>query len=243
MFYNAWRQNDLARVQVTTGSTNMKTPGIFIAVFAVYCICALCIGVSSATDVTTSTVNHNSTFYAGPGHRLSPETIIANHEHKGVNASAVKPALRNGDNATAMTWLESHRTTHPAGIGAGRPGFDLTNATQQQQIISRLEKDGVDATEFKTDLQNGKTDAAKTWFENYFQTHKPAMGQGAGRPGFDLTNATQQQQIITRLEKDGINVTEFKTDLLNGNIDAAKALLDAFMQVHRSNVTAHMKSG
>jgi len=160
----------------------MKTPGIFIAVFAVYCICALCIGVSSATDVTTSTVNHNSTFYAGPGHRLSPETIIANHEHKGVNASAVKPALRNGDNATAMTWLESHRTTHPAGIGTGRPGFDLTNSTQQQQII-------------------------------------------------------------TRLEKNGINVTEFKTDLLNGNIDAAKALLDAFMQVHRSNVTAHMKSG
>ena len=123
------------------------------------------------------------------------------------------------------------------------PGFDLTNATQQQQIISRLEKDGVDATEFKTDLQNGKTDAAKTWLKNYFQTHKPAMGQGAGRPGVDLINATQQQQIITRLEKDGINVTEFKTVLLNGNIDAAKALLDAFMQVHRSNVTAHMKSG
>ena len=182
MFYNAWRQNDLTRVQVTTGSTNMKTPGIFIAVFAVYCICALCIGVSSATDVTTSTVNHNSTFYAGPGHRLSPETIIANHEHKGVNASAVKPALRNGDNATAMTWLDSHSTTHPVGIGTGRPGFDLTNSTQQQQII-------------------------------------------------------------TRLEKNGVNVTEFKTDLLNGNIDAAKALLDAFMQVHRSNVTAHMKSG
>lgn len=158
----------------------MKTPGIFIAVFAVYCICALCIGMSSAVDATTS-ASHNSTFYAGPGHRLSP-TIIANHEHKGVNVSAVKPALRNGDNATAMTWLESHRTTHPAGIGAERPGFDLTNSTQQQQIITRLEKNGVD-------------------------------------------------------------ITEFKTDLLNGNIDAAKALLDAFMQVHRSNVTAHMKSG
>ena len=221
----------------------MKTPGIFIAVFAVYCICALCIGMSSAIDVTTSTVNHNSTFYAGPGHRLSPETIIANHEHKGVNASAVKPALRNGDNATAMTWLESHRTTHPAGIGAGRPGFDLTNATQQQQIITRLEKNGVDVTELRTDFLNGNTDAAKTWIENYFQTHKPTTGAGAERPGFDLTNSTQQQQIITRLEKNGINVTEFKTDLLNGNIDAAKALLDAFMQVHRSNVTAHMKSG
>ena len=90
---------------------------------------------------------------------------------------------------------------------------------------------------------NGKTDAAKSWLENYFQTYKPTTGAGAGRPGFDLTNATQQQQIINRLEKDGVDVTEFKTNLLNGNIDAAKALLDAFMQVHRSNVTAHMKSG
>ncbi len=201
--YNAWRQNDLTRVQVTTGSTNMKkTPGIFIAVFAVYCICALCIGMSSAIDVTTSTAHQNRTFNAGPGHQ-----------------------------SIAM------------GQGAGRPGFDLTNSTQQQQIITRLEKDGINVTEFKTDLQNGKPDAAKTWLENYFQTHKPAMGQGAGRPGFDLTNSTQQQQIITRLEKDGINVTEFKTDLLNGNIDAAKALLDAFMQMNRSNMTAHMKSG
>ena len=220
----------------------MKTPGIFIAVLAVYCICALCIGMSSATDVTTSTAHHNSTFYVGPGHRLSPETIIANHEHKDVNESVVKTALRNGDNATAMTWLESHRAAHPSVMGAGRPGFDLTNSTRQQQIITRLEKDGVDVTELRTDLQNGNMDAAKTWLENYFQTHKPAMGAGAGRAGFDLTNSTRQQQIITRLEKDGINVTGFKADLLNGNIDAAKALLDAYMQVHRNNVSARMKS-
>lgn len=234
--------NDLTRVQVTSGMTIMKTPGVFIAVFGVYCICALCIGMSSAADITMSTANHNSTFNAGPGHRLSPETIIANHEHKGVNASVVKTALRNGNNATVMTWLESHRAAHPAVIKSGRVGFDLTNSTQQQQIITRLEKNGVNVTDFKTDLLNGNTDAAKTWLENYFQTHKPAMGAGAGKAGFDLTNSTQQQQIITRLEKNGVNVTNFKTDLLNGNIDAAKALLDVFMQAHRNNATAHIRS-
>ncbi|MCX6688098.1 MAG: hypothetical protein NTZ39_00105 [Methanoregula sp.] len=160
----------------------MKTPGIFIAVLGVYCICALFIGMSSAADITMSTANHNSTFNAGPGHRLSPATIIANHEHKGVNASVVKPALRNGNNATVITWFESYRAAHPAVIGLGKGGFDLTNSTQQQQII-------------------------------------------------------------TRLEKNGINVTDFKTDLLNGNIDAAKALLDVFMQTQRNNATAHMKNG
>jgi hypothetical protein len=162
--------------------TNMKTPGIFIAVFAVYCICALCIGMSSAADVTTSSANHNSTFYAGPGHRLSPETINVNHEHNGVKLSEVKTALRDRDNAAVMTRPGSHCAAHPAVMGAGRPGFDLTNATRQQQVISRLEKDNVD-------------------------------------------------------------VTEFRADLLNDNIDAAKALLDAYMQSHRNNISAHMNCG
>jgi len=223
--------------------TNMKTPGIFIAVFAVYCICALCIGMSSAADVPASSANHNSTFYAGPGHRLSPEMINVNHEHNGVNVSEVKTALRDGDNATVMTRLGSHHLADPAAMGAGRPGVDLTNTTRQQQIITRLEKDGLDVTELRADLRNGNTDAAKAWFENYFQSHKPAMEKGAGRPGVDLTNATRQQQIITRLEKDGVNVTEFKTNLLNDNIDAAKALLDAYMQAHRNNMSAHMNCG
>jgi len=221
----------------------MKTPGIFIAVFAVYCICALCIGMSSAADVTTSSANHNSTFYAGPGHRLSPETIIVNHEHNGVNVSEVKTARRDGDNATVMTRLGSHRVAHAAVMGAGRPRIDLPNVTRQQQIITRLEKDGVDVTELRTDLQNGNTDAAKAWLENYFQSHKPAMEKGAGRPGVGLTNATRQQQIISRLENDGVDVTEFKTNLSNDNIDAAKALLDAYMQAHRNNMSAHMNCG
>ena len=109
----------------------MKTPGIFIAVFAVYCICALCIGISSAADVTTATAHHNSTFNACPGHQ-----------------------------STVM------------GVGAGRPGVDLTNATQQQQVISRLENDGVDVTEFKTDLLNGNIDAAKALLDAYMQAHR-----------------------------------------------------------------------
>ena len=221
----------------------MKTPGIFIAVFAVYCICALCIGMCSAADVTTSSANHNGTFYAGPGHRLSPEMIIVNHEHNGVKLSEVKTALRDGDNATVMTRPGSHRAAHTAAMGAGRPGVNLTNATRQQQIITRLEKDGVDVTELRADLQNGNTDAARAWLENYFQRHKPALEKGAGRPGVDLTNATRHQQIISRLEKDGADVTGFKTNLLNDNIDAAKALLDAYMQAHRNNMSARLNRG
>jgi hypothetical protein len=221
----------------------MKTPGVFIAVLAMYCICALCIGISSAADTRADTAHHNSTFSAGPGHWLSPDAGNVSFPQKNFNESAVKPAPRHMDNSTGAQCPGNFPPAHPVMNGTGniRQGPDLTNVTQQQQIISRLEKDGVDVTELTSDFQNGNTEAARTWLDTYFRSHKPAMGNCAERPGLDLTNATQQQQIISRLEKDGFNVTDFKTELLNGNIDAVKALLDAFMQAHRNTLPAPME--
>jgi hypothetical protein len=150
---------DLIHVQRTPGWIIMKTPGIFIVVFAVYCICALCIGMSSAADVTAFTVNPNSMFSTGPVHPLSPKTVIATPEHEGINVSKVKIALPEGDNASTPAWLKENRTKCPVVMraGTGRPGSDLTNATLQQQVISRLREKCVGLTNTTQTIRDGET--------------------------------------------------------------------------------------
>ena len=174
------------------------------------------------------------------------QQILTRLEKQGVDVTELKTALQNGNTDAAKTWLENYFETHrmEMGKGIGRPGFDLTNTTEQQQILSRLEQQGVDVSELKTALQNGNTAAAKTWLENNSETHRMEMGKGIGRPGFDLTNTTEQQQILSRLEQQGVDVTELKTALQNGNTAAAKTWLDTYMQSHKPDMPgARMKRG
>jgi len=174
------------------------------------------------------------------------QQFITRLEQEGVDVTELKTALQNGNTDAAQTWLDSYMQAHKPARGMergnGRHGMDLSNSTQQQQLVTRLEQEGVDVTELKTALQNGNTDAAQTWLDSYMQAHKPAMGMemGNGKPGMDLSNSTQQQQLVTRLEQEGVDITELKTALQNGNTDAAKTWLDTYFQNHRPSQPATM---
>jgi len=139
-------------------------------------------------------------------------------------------------NATAATPFAPNCTS---GNGFG-PGSHLS----PNMIITHLEQGGVDVTEVKTALANGNTEAVTTWLKNHFETHRGEMGKGNGRHGFDMTNTTQQQQILSRLEQQGVDVTELKTALKNGNTNAAKIWLDTYIQSHKHEMPgARMKRG
>ena len=129
----------------------MKTPKIYYGILAVFCALILCSGIASAANLCSSATSTPAGTGAGQGHQFSPETIIAHLEQQGVDVTAVKAYLQNGDTNAAKTWFKNYRTTHQAEMakGAGRPGFGLTNTTRQQQIITRLEHQGVDVTEQK----------------------------------------------------------------------------------------------
>jgi DNA-binding transcriptional MerR regulator len=92
-----------------------------------------------------------------------------------------------------------------------------------ESIINHLEEQGVDVAEAKTAFQNGDTEALKAWLE----AHRPERPEGAGRSPPDLTNPTSQEKIITRLEERGVDVTEVKTLLQNGDTEAVTAWLEA----------------
>jgi DNA-binding transcriptional MerR regulator len=98
-----------------------------------------------------------------------------------------------------------------------------------ESIIEFLEQQGVDVTEVKTSLQNGDTGAVQSWLE----THRPARPDGSGHAPFDLSDATRQEKIIDRLEEKGVDVTDVKTLLQNGDSAAVQAWLEAYFQAHK----------
>jgi hypothetical protein len=111
-----------------------------------------------------------------------------------------------------------------------------------EAIVSSLEQKGIDVGEVKADLQNGDTAAAKAWLENYFRTQRPEMAKGTRHQRFDPANATQQQEIISKLEERGVDVTEVKADLQNGDTAAAKAWLENYFQTRKPETGAKNES-
>jgi len=100
-------------------------------------------------------------------------------------------------------------------------------------IVTSLEAKGVDVSGVKAALQSGDTAAVKAWLENYFQAHRPESAQGSGHQHFDLTNATQQQEIVTKLGERGVDVTEVQADIQKGDNAAAKAWLETYFHTRR----------
>jgi len=245
ILYKVWRRKLREHRNTThTGETPMKTPSYIYGAFAAFCVLTFVIGMVSAVDATPYVSNSTGGNAFGHGTPPSTEMLISHLEQIGVDVTEVKTAFANGNTDAVTTWLENYRTTHPMEQcnGTMKGQLDLSNVTQQQQIITRLEQEGVDVTELKTLLQNGNTDAAQTWLDSYMQAHRPAigMGMGNGKPGMDLSNTTLQQQLVTRLEQEGVDVTELKTLLQNSNTDAAKTWLDTYFQNHRPSKPATM---
>jgi type IV pilus biogenesis protein CpaD/CtpE len=214
----------------------MDTQRFVVGPLSALCIVALVMGTASAAIMTAGGTSNPDT---GPvHHHLTPESILSELEQQGVDVTEVKTLLQNGDTDAVKAWLENYFQSNKPAMpdGSARAPPDLTDPTQHEKFISRLEDQGVDVTEVKTLLQNGDTDAVKAWLENYFQSNKPAMPDGSARSPPDLTNATQQQEIITRLEEKGVDVTEAEAELESGDTSAVRVWLDNYFHAHEGEM-------
>jgi len=101
-----------------------------------------------------------------------------------------------------------------------------------QKIIGRLEQQGVDVTEALTALQKGDTAAVKAWLTSFFEAHKCKMAHA--RPIRD------PGAVISRLEQQGVDVTEVKAALQNHDMASVKAWLDPYLRAHKdAKVACH----
>ncbi len=224
--------------------STMKAPRIYYGALAVFCVIALCIGFASAADTTQAT--HTSTHGKGTGHpgfdltnTTVQQQIIARYEQQGVDVTALKTAFQNGDNAAVKSWFEAHRPARPQSANQGHPkAFDITNATVQQEILARFEKQGVDTSGLQTAFQNGDTAAVKAWFA----AHHPAasgFAKGSFRRAPDLTNTTVQQEILARLDKQGADTSALRAVFQNNDTAAVKSWFEAYFASHPHTAHGH----
>jgi hypothetical protein len=154
------------------GGNTMDTQRFIAGPLSVLCILALVMGTASAA-VITATGRTSNPDAGHDHHHLSPEAIINTLEQEGVDVTEVRTFLQNGDTDAVRAWLEAHRPTMPDGSPRSPP--DLTDSTRQQEIITRLEEEGVDVSDVKASLQTGDITAVQAWLETYLHSHEGEM--------------------------------------------------------------------
>jgi hypothetical protein len=223
-------------------NTSMKTPRIYYGALAVFCVIALCIGFASAAGTTQAT--HTSTHGKGivhPAFDLTNTTVqqqvLARYAKDGVDTTGLAAAFQSGNMTDVKSWMGSHRPAAPGGAkGSFGKAPDYTNTTVQQQVLARYAKQGVDTTGLAAAFQSGNMTDVKSWMES----HRPAA-PGAAKGSFgkapDYTNTTVQQQILARLDKQGVDTSALRAAFQNGDTAAVKSWFDAYFASHPR--TAH----
>jgi hypothetical protein len=171
------------------------------------------------------------------------QEILARYTKQGIDTTGLTAAFQSGNATDVKTWMSAHRPAAP-GFAKGTFGKtpDYTNATIQQEILARYTKQSVDTTGLTAAFHSGNVTDVKIWMS----AHRPAA------PGFvkgtfgktpDYTNATVKQQILTRLDNQGVDTSALKVAFQNGDTAAVKSWFEANMKAHSlTNQSQNRKS-
>jgi hypothetical protein len=148
----------------------MKKNDIFIGALGVCAVLALVVGFAGASAITPhiSGANVCNSTAHGQGHGGQSQ-IIEHLAQQGVDVSVPQTALRNGDTAAVKTWLDAYQHTNP------RNESDNRAVPDPGKLLERLSKQGVDVSTMETALQNGDTNALKTWLDAFRASHMNEM--------------------------------------------------------------------
>jgi hypothetical protein len=164
----------------------MKTPGIYIAAIATYCVFALVFGTAGAAAMTQQGSGNNLRDTAG---LFGPEKMIERLEQQGVDVTEVKTALQNGDTNAVKEWLQACREAHPdafpaRGEGAGKG--PMNGDAKDERITGMLENltaQGYDISAISSAVTSGDFKTAHILMQEFRTAHPdlfPARGEGAG---------------------------------------------------------------
>ena len=133
------------------------------------------------------------------------QQILARYAKQGVDTSGLAAAFQSGNVTDVKTWMSAHRPAAPRLCkGMLREAPDMTNTTVQQQILARYTKQGVDTTGLAAAFQSGNVTDMKTWMWPTAR-HAPVLQRDRSGKAPDMTNTTVQQQILARLDKQGVD--------------------------------------
>lgn len=114
-----------------------------------------------------------------------------------------------------------------AGDGTGHRGMmkdgdaPAMNEERMQQMITKMQENGVDTTALETALENGDREAVRA----FLQENRPADAPERGEGQVPAMNEERMQQMIRKMQENGVDTTELETALETGDREAVRAFL------------------
>jgi hypothetical protein len=213
----------------------MKTPGIYIAAIATYCIFALVIGTASAAAMTQQGSGNNLRNTAG---LFGPEKIIERLEQQGVDVTVAKTALQNSDTNAVKEWLQSYREAHPdlfpaRGEGAGNgPLNGDTKSERMTGMLENLTAQGYDVSAISLAVTSGDFETAHTLMQEFRTAHPdlfPVRGEGAGNgPMNGDVKGERMTGLLENLTAQGYDVSAISSAVTSGDFENTHTLMQEF---------------
>lgn len=120
-----------------------------------------------AAPVSAALQNGERSADRGPG------ALIDRLEEQGVDVTAIRAAIEQGDNETARTLMQQfmgeRRTERSA------PPTNGSREMQIEGLLDRLEEQGVDVTAIRAAIEQGDNETAQTLLKQVIESHSKAL--------------------------------------------------------------------
>ncbi len=176
-----------------------------LAGLAVLCVCAA----MAAPMAAGEGAGRGGMMQDGSGAQVVLEKLQAN----GVDTTELETALENGDREAVRAFLQENRPADAPAMNEDRPAM---NEERVQEMITKMQANGVDTTELETALENGDNDAVRAFLQENRPADAPAMNED--RPAM---NEERVQEMVAKMQANGIDTTALE----NGDNDAVRAFL------------------
>jgi len=118
----------------------------------------------------------------------------------------------------------------PMGMGDGDGRGMMKDGAGLQTIITKMQENGVDTTELETAIADGNQDAVRAFLQENRPADAPERQQ----------NGERMQQMITKMQENGVDTTELKAAIADGDREA----VHAFLQENRpADAPEHSQDG
>ena len=135
--------------------------------------------------------------------------------------------MGNGD-APAMDENRPAMDGDVPALDGDRPAMDgdapAMNEERMQEMIEKLQADGVDTTALETALEDGDQEAIHAFMDENRPADAPE--HNVGGEGHAM-NEERMQEMIEKLQADGVDTTALETALEDGDKEAVRAFMDA----------------
>ncbi len=138
----------------------------------------------------------------------------------GIDTTELETALENGDREAVRAFMQENR---PADAPDGAPTM---NEERAQQMIQRMQENGIDTTDLEKALENGDREAVRAFMQENRPADAPLRG-GTCQDG--ACDGERVQFALRMMAENGIDTSTADAALENGDMETVRA----FMQENR----------